>query len=32
MNLKIERNINIENSTCKKLPKVKVDKELNFNE
>lgn len=32
MNPKIERNINIDNSTCKKLPRVKVDKELNFNE
>ena len=31
MNLKIE-NINIENSTCKKLVGVKVDKKLNFNE
>ena len=31
MNLKIG-NMNIENSTCKKLPGVKVDKKLNFNE
>ena len=31
MNLKIG-NINIENSTCKKLVGVKVDKKLSFNE
>ena len=31
MNLKIG-NINIENSTCKKLLGVKVDNKLNFNE